>query len=258
VDSWVALLQAGNSEGAWDALIARYRRLIFASIRRVTNDPDDAMDVFVRVCDTLRADDFRRLRDYTARAAPGTRFSTWLCAVVHNRGIDSVRAREGRPRASAAAQQMAPLQRHIYDRVFLDLRSHVEAYELTRATFPALTFRTFLGALRDVYRLVGREMPVAARTAATSSSETAELDAPPTTDPAVAGEREAVLGAAMGALEPDDRLVVQLYVMEGMSAADVAHVVGLSGAKAVYNRVYRALAALRQRLEQFRIGAGDL
>jgi DNA-directed RNA polymerase specialized sigma24 family protein len=47
-----------------------------------------------------------------------------------------------------------------------------------------------------------------------------------------------------------DRVAVHLYVVEELPAADIARILGLPNAKAVYNRVYRALAALRQRLVQ--------
>jgi DNA-directed RNA polymerase specialized sigma24 family protein len=46
--------------------------------------------------------------------------------------------------------------------------------------------------------------------------------------------------------------------MGGMPADQVARSLGLQNAKAVYNRVYRALAQLRERLERSGIGAGNL
>ena len=44
-------------------------------------------------------------------------------------------------------------------------------------------------------------------------------------------------------------MVVELYVIEELPAVDVARIAGLPNAKAVYNRVYRALADLRDWLE---------
>jgi len=54
------------------------------------------------------------------------------------------------------------------------------------------------------------------------------------------------------------RLAVELFVVERLSASDVARAVGWPGPKTVYNRVYRALASLRARLEAGGIGPGDL
>ena len=47
-------------------------------------------------------------------------------------------------------------------------------------------------------------------------------------------------------------------MIEGLPAEQVAGVLGLANAKAVYNRVYRILADLRARLEQLGIRPGDL
>jgi DNA-directed RNA polymerase specialized sigma24 family protein len=83
----------------------------------------------------------------------------------------------------------------------------------------------------------------------------AELGAPSPNESELAASEPVVvedaerLQHALSALSPEDRVAVQLYVVEEMPAADVARVVGLPNAKAVYNRVYRALAFLRARLE---------
>jgi DNA-directed RNA polymerase specialized sigma24 family protein len=54
----------------------------------------------------------------------------------------------------------------------------------------------------------------------------------------------------LSTLGAEDRVAVELYVMEGVPADRVARVLGLPNAKAVYNRVYRALAVLREQLER--------
>ena len=56
MDAWVSELRRGSPETAWDAFLERYRRLIFAAIRHYAQDYDDVMDVFARVCESLRAD----------------------------------------------------------------------------------------------------------------------------------------------------------------------------------------------------------
>jgi RNA polymerase sigma factor (sigma-70 family) len=109
VEPWIAPLSANQPEEAWDVLIGRYRRLIFGAIRRYTTDADDVMDVFARVCEALRENDFARLRKYAAQANAERKFSTWLCAVVYNLAIDWIRSRDGRPRLSAATDLRAGL-----------------------------------------------------------------------------------------------------------------------------------------------------
>jgi RNA polymerase sigma factor (sigma-70 family) len=74
----------------------------------------------------------------------------------------------------------------------------------------------------------------------------------------VLAEQQTLLARALEALPPDDRLAVQLYVVDEMPAEQVARALGYPSAKTVYNRVYRALAAIRASLEQAGIRGGDL
>src|SRR5207249_1151385 len=48
VEDWVAELERGRFDAAWDLFLDRYRRLIFAAIRHYAQDYDDVMDVFAR------------------------------------------------------------------------------------------------------------------------------------------------------------------------------------------------------------------
>ena len=258
-DSWVTPLEAGDPEAAWDLFIERYRRLIFSAIRHYTTEPDEVMEVFARVCEALREDDFARLRRCAAHVDPARPFSTWLVVVVHNLTIDWFRHRDGRPRLSALAASLPPLRRRIFEYVFLEQRSHVEAYELLRSRQnEKLSFGEFLEELRATYRsaTARRNRPLLAGLATppppATSPETGEHD------PAVLAEQRAILEAALASLPPEDRLAVQLYVVDEMSAEDVASALGYNSAKTVYNRVYRSLALIRAGLERAGIKAGHL
>jgi DNA-directed RNA polymerase specialized sigma24 family protein len=67
-----------------------------------------------------------------------------------------------------------------------------------------------------------------------------------------------LLARALADLTPKDRLAVQLFVIDDMPASEVARIVGWPGAKTVYNRVSRALAALRAGFARRGIGYTDL
>jgi len=259
VESWIAPLEAGDPEAAWDLFIERYRRLIFGAIRHYTTEPDEVMDIFARVCEALRENDFTRFRRCAAHVDPARPISTWLVVVVYNLTIDWFRHRDGRPRLSALAASLPPLRRRIFEYVFLEQRSHVETYELLRSREnPRLTFGEFLEELRATYRATtagrnGRlvaELAIPAPLAATPD--------PAGDDPAVRAEQRAILGAALASLPADDRLAVQLYVVDEMPAEQVARALGYPNAKTVYNRVYRSLAAIRAGLERAGIKAGHL
>jgi len=213
------------------------------------------MDVFARVCEALRENDFTRLRRCAARVDPDRPFSTWLVVVVHNLTIDWFRHRDGRPRLSAIAVTLPRLQQRIFEYVFLEQRSHVEAYELLCSRDGAsLSFGEFLKQLSATYVVA---------TAGRRGRVSAELAVPPPpsedppANPAVFAEQQTLLARALEALPPDDRLAVQLYVVDEMPAEQVARALGYPSTKTVYNRVYRALAAVRAHLEQAGITGGD-
>ena len=261
MDEWVSELQRDRFDAAWDLFLDRYRRLIFAAIRHYAQDYDDVMDVFARACEALRADGLGRLRSWVEQPEHRARFSTWLVTVVRHLTVDWFRHRDGRRRLSAVAEGLPPLRRRIFELVFLDQRSHIEAYELIHAGEAAsLTFREFLSELRATYRAVstGRRGQVL-RDLAPAVDAVENLPADPT-GPSETGavEQSQLMERALNVLGPDDRLIVELYVLEELPAETVALVLGLANAKAVYNRAYRVLALVREQLERAGVRREDL
>jgi len=62
MEEWRAKLAAGDSQGAWDAFITRYRRLITGTIRRTVIERDDIAEVFAEICAALSMDDMALLK----------------------------------------------------------------------------------------------------------------------------------------------------------------------------------------------------
>ena len=248
LDPWAVELQRGNSDAAWDLFLDRYRRLIFAAIRHYAQDYDDVMDIFTRVCEALRAEDLQRLRRYLEQPTHRARFSTWLVTVVRNLTIDWFRHRDGRRRLSALATELPPLRRRIFETVFLNKRSHVEAYELLKSSDGLeLSFGQFLSEVSSTYRSVTnsrRGQILREFVVPDPMSHSVEQDS------VEERERREELHEALSVLSPEERVALELYVVDELPAETVARIVGWSNAKAVYNNVYRALAAVRTRLEQ--------
>ena len=255
MEQWRAKLEQGDTSAAWDLFIARYRQLILATIRRTLGNHDDAMEVFADVCGILSANDLARPKSH--RADEGrSRFSTWLVAVVHNQTIDWVRRRDGRPRLVPPAGLTA-IQEEIFEHVFVRRRSHAETYELVRARAPAeLTFATFLKDVAQTYRAVQRTRSRGALHY--FADKRSVLESPSSEGDYARKELAERLDMALTVLQPDERLAVQLFVVDGMEAAEVARTVNWPNAKSVYNRVYRALHRLREHLQRARIGPTDL
>jgi RNA polymerase sigma factor (sigma-70 family) len=257
VEPWIGPLEAGDPQAAWDLFIERYSRLIFAAIRHYTSDHDEVMDVFAQTCEALRADDAARLRRWLAQPDHRARFSTWLVTVVRNLTVDWFRHRDGRRRLSTIAADLPPVQRRIFELVFAEGRAHTEAYELLKGEQqPALAFGDYLRELRATYQAVAARRK-GALMAELGGPPPEELDAS-SEDVLARTEQGARLEEVLQSLPPDERLAIQLFVVEELPAEQVARAVGLPNAKAVYNRVYRALDVLRARLERTGISGADL
>lgn len=263
-EAWLAALNAGDSESAWNLFIDEYRRLIFATIRHYTRDHDEVMDAFAQVCGALRHDRLARLRKYWDRPTHTARFPTWLVTVVRHQVIDWMRQHvlHQRPRFVGS---LSPLQQQIFESVFVQQRSHVETYEFLRATADsALSFGAFVRELRATYRAVdasgwtGFAREIAAPLPLSESVSLLESSPEEGPDPAVLLDTRLRITSALSSLEPDERLAVELFVVYGMPAAAVAHIVRWPNAKAVYNRVYRALATVRATLNSQGIRREDL
>jgi RNA polymerase sigma factor (sigma-70 family) len=254
MELWRAQLERGDCDAAWDLFIDRYRRLVLVTVRRTVDDDESVMDAFADVCGRLAADGLARLRQYERRSAPRARFSTWLVAVVHNLTVDWLRERNGRRRLTAPAE-LSELREQIFRRVFVEGRTHAETYELVAAaTSSGLTFGVFLKELAETYRAVERSPRRSVMRYFPAPYEPADVTEPTGESGIMNDQLRDQLADALAALQPEDRLGVQLYVVEELPAADVARAVGWPNAKAVYNRVYRALMRLREGLERQGLG----
>lgn len=247
MEMWRAKLAAGDSEGAWKHFIARYERLILAVIRRTMGDDDESEDVFAEVCASLSADRLARLsrHDDSGKA----RFSTWLVTVVHHQTVDWVRHRDGRRRVSAPAQ-LTRLQQQIFDRIVDERRSHVEAYELlSQHDRAGLSFPAFMREVAATFEALQQASGRGVAHYFPGPPPPIEEPPPLPLESVEASDSAARLASAMETLRPDERLAIQLFVVDEVDAVTVARIVGWPNAKAVYNRVHRALTRLRGQAE---------
>lgn len=76
--------------------MARYSPLLLRVARTTVRDHDGAMDAYARVLEGLRADGFRRLRQFEGDGR--SRFETWLAVVARRLCQDHLRARYGQSR----------------------------------------------------------------------------------------------------------------------------------------------------------------
>jgi RNA polymerase sigma factor (sigma-70 family) len=243
MEPWRARLEANDTEAAWTLFLARYHRLIGAVVARCVPAVEDARDAFVEVCDRLSQDDLARLRRFHEAPAHRAKFSTWLVVVVRNLAIDWRRARDGRTRATPPPG-LTVLRERIYQLVLVERQPRVETYEALRASGTCeLSYPEFVREIAATMRAVDSRRWT--HLALIHGPATDEVSTTAQATDVEHSEEAGRLEQALAQLTERERAAVQLFVVEGRSAAEVARVVGLPNAKAVYNRVSRALATLR-------------
>ena len=93
----LAASHAAARNGAWDAFMGEYGKLLLRTAQRASSSHDDAMDHYAFILEQLREDDFRRLRGFAAGGRG--KFTTWLVVVARRICVDHHRHKYGRPQA---------------------------------------------------------------------------------------------------------------------------------------------------------------
>jgi RNA polymerase sigma factor (sigma-70 family) len=83
-----------SREKAWRVFLDTFSPLILHAARSASAGYDEGMDAYAAALDGLRANDYRKLRGYSAD--PRSKFSTWLVVVVRRICIDVQREKFGR------------------------------------------------------------------------------------------------------------------------------------------------------------------
>lgn len=94
-----------SRDNAWDTFVRTYSRIIHHAASSTSDGYDDTMDRYTHTLNSLREDDFRRLRKYASDGR--TQFSTWLVIVVRRLCIDYHRSRYGRRPSAEGEDHMA-------------------------------------------------------------------------------------------------------------------------------------------------------
>ena len=91
-----------SREKAWRVFLDTFSPLILHAARSASTGYDEGMDAYAAALDGLRADNYRKLKGYSAD--PRSKFSTWLVVVVRRVCIDAQRERFGRGSAKEKAE----------------------------------------------------------------------------------------------------------------------------------------------------------
>lgn len=83
-------------EQAWASFVGAHSRLLLHTARSIAHDYDAAMEAYAYILESLRRDDFKRLRAYASDGR--AKFTTWLVVVARRLCLDQRRHTYGRVR----------------------------------------------------------------------------------------------------------------------------------------------------------------
>lgn len=224
---------------------------------------NDTIELFNRIVDLVRRDDFAFLRRFNGRS----KLSTYLSAMVSRQAVDLVRRRRGRSRARERAQAHGQLGLQLFQKVFsqgMGLQSAIS--ELLKEVSPPPPPRDRILQIAD--HIVGQDgmpSPMIIPMPENMENLVASGDSPELSE--LEQERRSRVHAAMQELDSrltgGERFLLRLrFPLESEEigtrpAAEIAITLGVSR-KAVYRRLDRLLEKCRGILKSLDLDPGDL
>lgn len=258
-----------HRSAAWPQFLERYSGFILTCIRRYTADDDERMDIYVHVCERLAADDCRRLRQFRGYGRNGEcKFTTWLAAVVYNLAREWIRTSRGRRRLFRSVRELGRTDRLVFRYYFWEGYSRDQIAMVLRSRGRRSCDVADVGQrLASIERKLSRDHRWRLVTALLRSAGPMSIDqphavvgdGPPLEIPDVAeggvarlhrAEARTVLRRLLDELPAQERAAVKLRFERGLTAKEVAAVLGIRNYKRVYEIQGRALAKLEEGLSR--------
>lgn len=271
-DPTPACLRESDPEQAWATFLQDHVDTVYRSVGRACSDDETARDVAAEVLTRLHDGWPDTVRRYEQQGrGKRCRFDTWLAVVVRNLAIDVLRSWHGRRMLPRSVSRRPRWHQSLYRLVYWEGRSVAEAYEVL------VTGEEFEGSLAEVAdtihdlhatlpassrlplpRVVSLEVPAAAGDEEGTTMELPDTTAPDAESGQVADDARTRLSGIMSRLDPNERLLLRMYFLEGVGAAELVQVVGVRSRSQVYTKVHGLLDRLRKALRDEGLDIGDL
>jgi len=249
-----------DPRAGWRAFVDQYTPRLLQLIEQCgVRDRDEAMDLYVHVCERLAADDCARLR----RHDPGKgALAAWLGTVVRRMLVDWVRSSHGRKRLFGSIKELSDIDQRVFELYYWRRHTPAEMASLVLdgSGRPIGVSAVFASLERVEQALTERQradlITLAARTSAAISLEDDEgepvvnvASEMPTPEAAmlIAHGNES-LTAALATLDAEDRVIVSMRFIDGLTLPEIKRALHLDALPA--DRVARIIATLRAALER--------
>ena len=249
-----------DADAGWRAFVDQYSPRLLQLIEQCgVRDRDDVMDLYVHVCERLAADDCARLRRHDP--AKGA-LSSWLGTVVRRMLVDWVRSQRGRKRLFGSIKALPPVDQEVFERYYWRRHSPSEMADLILGpSGRGIGLAAVFASLERIERaLTERQrtdlMALAARSGAALALEDEEgepvvpvASEAPDPEAALLAERQSQqLAAAMQTLPAEDRVIVSMRVVDGLTLPEIKRALHLDSLTP--DRLTKILADLRRALER--------
>lgn len=256
-----------HRSAAWPQFLEHYSGFILTCIRRYTGDDDERMDIYVHVCERLAADDCRRLCQFRGHSRQGEcKFTTWLAAVVYNLAREWIRTTRGRRRLFRSVRELSRTDRLVFRYYFWEGYSRDQIARMLRSRGRrSCDVSDVSQRLASIERNLSRDHRWRLVTALLRSAgplsinqphavvgDGPELEIPDVQEEGVTrlhrADARAMLRRLVDELPAEERAAVKLRFERGLTAKEVAAVLGIRNYKRVYEIQGRALAKLAEGL----------
>lgn len=221
---------------------------------------DEAMDVYVRVCEHLAADDCARLRKHDP--AKGE-LGAWLRVLVRRVIVDWVRSRKGRRRLFQGIKQLSARDQRVFELRYWQHRRAAEIVEVLTSqgdqasladvfdSFERIEHALSSRQRSELLASIGREQPAASLDEPLlRSMSSSEADGETQLD---RDQTARVINEALSDMPLEDALIVLFLHVDGASRRDVERALHISSIS--FDRTRRILDRLRNALQGRGIGA---
>ena len=261
ISDWHPALLAEDHERAWDEFLNGHSPLILQVVHLFERDQDRIEDCFVFVCERLKRNNLRRIRQFDIQGA--ATFATWLRAVVRNLCLDWRRHRFGRPRLFRSISRLPELDQEVFRCIYHRRLRENETFHTVRALYPSLTRGKFTDSMIRINKclshhqswlLVSRNPRLESISASSSDPDAADRDIElPDREPnpethSARQESLTALRKAMSDLPPQQRLLLRLRFEQELSLEQIAHLTQLSSPLTVQRIIQKAIATIREQL----------
>ncbi|MBO6576554.1 MAG: hypothetical protein JJ896_13075 [Rhodothermales bacterium] len=269
MSSDTALIQRFKTdpETGYHELLDQYTPVILRMIRRFLKDPDDIMETYTAICERLRNADFQALRNFRINSE----LTPWLSVVVANACRDRFRKQRVVSAPQSVISKLNERQRHVFKYYYQEQMPHDDIAELIKSKhrMPCTTS----DVSRDVQTInellsVNKRWHLLAALRANrpmvSFEDLAEAGIQPVDKSTlldaqgdgVDEENLANLQRAIGSLDAEDQLLIQLRYEQGMRANQIAKVMKFDNQKYVYTRLRTIVNRLRRQMSDTRVRNG--